>query len=109
MSRTKGSKNRLTIEVKDKIEAAFRIAAGDDNAGLLRLEKDHPAVFYGMVSKLIPQQATLAVTHTLIDLGDEMQKAANRLNDMRLANSIEHDDTPPPSQPIDNIDESDLT
>jgi hypothetical protein len=105
MARTKGAKNKFPLAVKERVEHVFHELNGANNDALKRLERDHPSVFYGLVGKLIPQQATLAVSHTLIDLGDEMVRAANRLNDMRLANSIEHEDTPIPSQPVDIIEE----
>lgn len=105
MGRPKGATNLFTRDVKDRIEHVFNEINGTNNAALIKLADEHPAVFYGLVGKLIPQQAAIQVTHTLVSLGDEMQKAANRLNDMRLANSIEHDDTPQPSQVTDNVEE----
>jgi len=105
MGRTVGSKNKLTIQVKDRIEWAFERLNGTDNAWLLKLAEENPAVFAGMVNRCIPTQAAVQVTHTLISIGDEMQQAANRLNAMRDARILEHDDTAHIHQPIDNIED----
>ena len=108
MGRTLGSKNKLTIQVKDRVEWAFDRVNGTDNAWLLKLAEENPAVFAGMVNRCIPTQAAVQVTHTLISLGDEMQAAAKRLNSvnaMRDARILEHDDTAHIHQPIDNIED----
>ena len=98
MGRPKGSTNKFTKDVRDQIEAAFNKINGPGNAGLLKLAEDHPQIFYGLVSRIIPQQATLAVSHTLIDLGDAMEAARHRLENMEPANVIE-------AQPVDIIEE----
>ena len=119
MGRPKGSTNKFTKDVRDQIEAAFNKINGPGNAGLIQLAEDHPQIFYGLVSRIIPQQATLAVSH-LIDLGDAMEAARDRLENMGPANvidardarcyaviDVQHDDETP--QPIDNKRESGLT
>ena len=81
MARTKGSKNKMTIAVKDAIEHAFKKVNGKNNAGLIKLADEHPAIFYGLVSKCIPA----AVSHELkvtIDLGLAIQQ--NEANLQRL-------------------------
>ena len=98
MGRPKGSTNKFTKDVRDQIEAAFNKINGPGNAGLIQLAEDHPQIFYGLVSRIIPQQATLAVSHTLIDLGDAMEAARHRLENMEPANVIE-------AQPVDIIEE----
>ena len=122
MGRPKGSTNKFTKDVRDQIEAAFNKVNGPGNAGLIQLAEDHPQIFYGLVARIIPQQATLAVTH-LIDLGDAMEAARDRLESMEPANVIdmqpahtEHHSTVIEAQPdaeirqpIDNKGESDLT
>ena len=79
MPRKLGALGRRTVAVRDRIEHAFNVVNGPQNAGLIQLAAEHPAIFYGMVAKLIPQQATLAVTHAMIDLGAAMQEAQARL------------------------------
>ncbi len=98
MGRPKGSTNKFTKDVRDRIEWAFNEKAGPNNEGLLKLAEDHPQIFYGLVARIIPQQATLAVSHTLIDLGDAMEAARHRLENMEPANVIE-------AQPVDIIEE----
>tara|TARA_R110000751_G_scaffold98312_1_gene191301 strand:+ start:252 stop:581 length:330 start_codon:yes stop_codon:yes gene_type:complete len=82
--RTRGP-NKLTIAVRDRVEQAFNTINGPNNQGLIDLEKNHPQIFYGLVSKLIPTQATLSVTNVTIDLGAamlEQQKTLERLNSL---------------------------
>ena len=79
----KGKPNKLTAAVRDRVEQAFNTVNGPNNAGLIRLEKEHPAIFYGLVSKLIPTQASLSVSVVTLDLGAamlEQQKTLERLN-----------------------------
>ena len=78
MSR-KGIPNRLTSAVKDKVEQAFNSVNGKNNQGLKDLARDHPAIFYGMVSKLIPQQAAVDITHTVVDLNLAFDQANARI------------------------------
>ena len=92
MGRPKGSTNKFTKDVRDQIEAAFNKVNGPGNAGLIQLAEDHPQIFYGLVARIIPQQATLAVSHTLIDLGDAMEAARHRLENMEPANVIDAED-----------------
>ena len=120
--RPKGSQNRATKEIREKISWAFDKVAGENGEGLLKLAENEPQIFYGLVARIIPQQATLAVTH-LIDLGDAMEAARDRLESMEPANVIdmqpahnEHHSTVIEAQPdaeirqpIDNKGESDLT
>ena len=98
MGRPKGSTNKFTKDVRDQIEAAFNKINGPGNAGLIQLAEDQPQIFWSLVSRIIPQQATLAVSHTLIDLGDAMEAARDRLENMEPANVIE-------AQPVDMIEE----
>jgi len=98
VGRPKGSTNKFTKDVRDRIEWAFNEKAGPNNQGLLDLADNEPQIFWGLVSRIIPQQATLAVSHTLIDLGDAMEAARDRLENMEPANVIE-------AQPVEIIDE----
>ena len=90
----KGKPNRLTASVRDRIEQAFNVVNGDGNSGLIRLAEENPAIFYGLVSKLVPVQATLAVSVVALNLGAEMEIAAahlaklNRQNDMQTIEAI---------------------
>ncbi len=86
--RPKGSQNRATKEIREKVNWAFDKIAGESGEGLLTLAESEPAIFWSLVAKIIPQQATLAVTH-LIDLGDAMEAARDRLENMEPANVIE--------------------
>ena len=120
--RPKGSQNRATKEIREKISWAFDKVAGENGKGLIKLAENEPQIFYSLVARIIPQQATLAVSH-LISLGDAMEAARDRLENMEPANVIdmqpahnEHHSTvidvqpyPQIPQAIDNIDESDLT
>tara|TARA_R110000851_G_C12680946_1_gene523819 strand:- start:73 stop:372 length:300 start_codon:yes stop_codon:yes gene_type:complete len=99
MGRPKGSTNKFTKDVRDQIEAAFNKINGPGNAGLIQLAEDQPQIFWSLVSRIIPQQATLAVSHTLIDLGDAMEAARDRLENMEPANVIE-------AQPVDGDENS---
>ena len=87
--RPKGSQNRATKEIREKVNWAFDKIAGESGEGLLTLAESEPAIFWSLVAKIIPQQATLAVSHTLIDLGDAMKVARDRLDRMEPANVIE--------------------
>ena len=95
MGSRKGRPNRLTASVRDRIEQAFNAVNGDGNSGLIRLAEEHPAIFYSLVSKLVPVQATLAVSVVALNLGHEMAIAAdnlaklNRHNDMQTIEAIE--------------------
>jgi hypothetical protein len=82
MSR-KGRPNKLTAAVKDRIEQAFNVVNGPHNSGLIKLAAEHPAIFYSLVAKLVPVQATVALTVVALDLGQAIrdnQKTLDRLN-----------------------------
>ena len=115
MGRPKGAQNLFTRDVRDRIEHVFNEINGTNNSALKRLAEEHPAVFYGLVGKLIPQQAAIQVTHTILDLGAAMDDAQQRLSDMRDAHNV-IDITPESpenqaqiNQPLENKDKSDLT
>ena len=105
MPRPKGSKNVASLAAKERIAWAFERVNGTGNTWLLKQAEDNPAIFASLVARCIPVESAVSVSHVLISLGDEMQQAANRLNAMRDAHIIEHDDTAIPSQPIDNVEE----
>jgi hypothetical protein len=69
MGSRKGRPNRLTASVRDRIEQAFNVVNGEGDSGLIRLAEENPAIFYGLVSKLVPVQASLAVS--MVDARDE--------------------------------------
>jgi hypothetical protein len=55
--RNKGSKNRLTISVKDSVLRVFNLLQEDDGEhSLLEFAKKHPRDFYIIASKLIPHE-----------------------------------------------------
>ena len=78
MSR-KGIPNKLTSAVRDKVESAFRQVNGPANQGLIDLAESHPAIFYGLVSKLIPQQAQIDITTVVVDLNLAFDQASARI------------------------------
>lgn len=89
MSRPVGSKNRRPTETKDLIERAFRRVNGPDGDGLIALSREHPAIFWGLVAKILPSQAAVAVTHSVVSLGDAMEVASARLADMQARMTID--------------------
>lgn len=72
MSR-KGRPNKLTQAVRDRVEHAFNAVNGPHNAGLIKLADEHPAIFYSLVAKLIPVQASLSLTVVALDLGQAIR------------------------------------
>jgi hypothetical protein len=100
MARTKGSKNRMTIAVKDAVQNAFTIK-NKDNKYLLGLADEHPAVFCNLVAKCIPQAVALDVTHHALDLGLAMRQAQDRLNPINPAPAkvIDHEPAPVTVEP----------
>ena len=80
MSRPKGSKNRITIAVKDQVEASFnRVLKKSSGKYLDDLAYEHPAIWCGLISRCIPAQATLAISHHIIDLHLAIKDADDRL------------------------------
>tara|TARA_R110000751_G_scaffold291097_2_gene397902 strand:- start:55 stop:357 length:303 start_codon:yes stop_codon:yes gene_type:complete len=79
MARTKGSKNKLTLAVKDAVERAFEKVGGEEY--LVWLSREHPQSFVTLISKCIPQQAVLSVEHS-VDLGAAMLLAHQRLDQL---------------------------
>ncbi len=78
----KGCPNKTTKAIKERIEQAFKHVNGKRNAGLIKLSKDHPAIFYGLVAKCVPTAVAIDVQHH-IDLGALMLEAERNLQ--RLA------------------------
>lgn len=78
MGSRKGRPNKLTQAVKDRIEQAFNHVNGKNNEGLIALAKEHPAIFYGMVAKLIPAAVAIDVKHTIVNLNDALVEANAR-------------------------------
>jgi len=105
MPRPKGSKNVASLAAKERIAWAFERVNGTGNTWLLKQAEENPAIFASLVARCIPVESAVSVSHVLISLGDEMQQAANRLNAMRDARILEHDDTAHIHQPIDNIED----
>ena len=88
MGSRKGKPNRLTAAVKDRIEQAFNSVNGRNNEGLIKLAQDHPAIFYGLVAKLVPVQATLALSVVTLDLGLAMQQSQARLEQLEVIGPV---------------------
>jgi hypothetical protein len=70
----------MTTAIKERVESAFRTINGKENAGLLKLARDHPAIFYGLVAKCIPNAVALTVDHHGLDLGLAIRQGRERLN-----------------------------
>lgn len=81
--RPAGSRNVWTQKLREELVAAFEDVGG--RAYLIKLAKEQPAVFAGLISKLIPSavEADIRTTNTL-DLGLAMRVADARLK------TIEH-------------------
>ena len=82
MARTKGAKGKYTLAVKEQVESAFRKVNGPANKGLIDLAESHPAIFYGLVSKLIPQQASIDITTVVVDLNLAFDQANERIKQL---------------------------
>ena len=78
MSRPYGSKNADSETTKQRIEQAFKTVNGKKNAGLIALEKNHPAIFYALVAKTIPAAVAVSVTHEF-NMGKMMALAQDNL------------------------------
>ena len=104
MSRKPGTQNRMTVDIKNAIEVAFKKKNGKDGTGLLELAEKHPAIFYNLVAKCIPVTASLDIAVTL-NLGKAMEQ--NQLNLDRLqvieGNVIATDDTPIHESPAKSL------
>lgn len=58
--RQKGTPNKTTAQIKDAIIEAFEKAGGVDY--LVELSKDNPAVFAGLLGKILPRDVSLEAT-----------------------------------------------
>lgn len=103
--RKKGSLNKVHGDIKDEIRRAFtRLQDGEHNGrGISWLDHvawNNPAVFAGLVAKIIPQEVQLDVTHN-INLSDAMAEASQRL--IALNNETAHlIDVTPTYEDLDN-------
>ena len=75
--KTRG-KGRMTVAIKEAVETAFT-RKNKGGRYLSRLADDHPAVFCALVAKCIPQAVAVDVHHHAVNLGAEMQRAADTL------------------------------
>lgn len=97
MPRPKGSTNRASKSIKDRIERAFRRMDDPATSGLKHdmkqvswLEyqaRNNPAVFAGLVAKVIPTNVSVDITHG-VDLGAALLQANARAE---TALQVEHD------------------
>jgi len=78
MPRRKGSQNKLTVQIKDAVEHAFS-RANKGGRYLDELAVNDPKTFCALVSRCIPAQATLAISHHIIDLHLAIKDADDRL------------------------------
>lgn len=66
--RPKGSKNKMTLAVKEAFEAAFEDLQGDEKNCLTAWARANPTEFYRIASKLIPSELNANVTGNLAGL-----------------------------------------
>tara|TARA_R110000868_G_scaffold4239_4_gene26912 strand:- start:266 stop:586 length:321 start_codon:yes stop_codon:yes gene_type:complete len=104
MARTKGSKNKITTSIKEAVNQAFKHVNGKDNAGLIKLARDEPKIFYTLVGRCIPpEQVSLAVT-VAFDLGQAMldaQQRKDQLIDVTPTMPVDSDEIAKPLITID--------
>lgn len=62
----KGSLNKLTTTVKERVLNVFNELQDDPQANLLSWAKEEPAEFYKIASKLIPTEVSATVTERII-------------------------------------------
>ena len=92
MARTKGAINKMTRDVKAAVEQAFKTVNGKNNAGLIKLSKEQPAIFYGLVAKCIPTAVAVDIKAS-IDLAGAMLASQEQLQTLHANNelkTIEH-------------------
>ena len=78
--RTKGTPNRFTASMKDAFLSVYQDLQddnGEDHGHLKAWAEKHPTDFYKICSKMIPQQLTADVNHTV---------SAQELTDEELIN-----------------------
>ena len=71
--RAKGQPNKINGDIRAAIHEAFTKAGGVDY--LLTVAADNPAVFCGLLAKILPKQ----VDHTFNNLADELSRARQRV------------------------------
>jgi hypothetical protein len=69
---------KMNAAIKDAVERAFT-RKNVDGEYLETLADTHPAVFCALVAKCIPQAVAVDVHHHAVNLGTEMQRAADNL------------------------------
>lgn len=87
MARTKGAINKMTRDVKAAVEQAFKTVNGKNNAGLIKLSKEQPAIFYGLVAKCIPTAVAVDIKAS-IDLAGAMLASQEQLQTLQANNEI---------------------
>jgi hypothetical protein len=103
MSRKPGTQNRLTVDIKNAIEVAFKKKNGKDGKGLLELAEKHPAIFYNLVARCIPVTASLDLAVTL-NLGAAMLEHQATLDRMKvIAPVIENEVGTEPDTPAKSL------
>ena len=78
MARTKGSKNKMTIAIKDAVERCFG-QVNVNNEYLLDLAKNEKALFNQLIIRCIPAAVAVDVSVNLVSLSAAMESAAARL------------------------------
>ena len=68
--RPPGSKNKMSLKLKEAIEAAFEMAGGEEY--LAMLARREPAVFCSLLGKLLPKDVSIDVGRNLGQILDEI-------------------------------------
>ena len=86
MARTKGSKNKMTIAIKDAVQRCFE-QVNINNAYLLDLAENEKPLFVSLISKCIPNQVALDVQISL-DLGAAMLQSQANIDRMQVISPV---------------------
>jgi hypothetical protein len=78
LSRARGTKNKITTEVKAAVNNVFNIV-NKDNAYLLDLAANDKPLFVALLNKCIPQAVAVDISHHAFDLGLAMREGELRL------------------------------
>lgn len=66
--RPKGTPNKLTRSVKERVLDVFNELQNDPKANMLEWGKNNPSLFYQIAAKLIPTEIKGEVEHTGVEI-----------------------------------------
>jgi hypothetical protein len=104
-----GSKHRQSVQRRLGHELSSRLLADFKKHGIEaidRLRRDHLPDYFRTVTKLIPQEVQVDITHSFTDL---LQQAAARAKTEKIVNNqqvIEYDDNTNPAISLHELDKS---